>query len=88
MYLLLSLRLTPPCIITILITATLARYVGSGPLISAVLDERAENCQNNWWTNLLYINNYVAEDHMVSTIFIMAFVIGLCILLRVILTNK
>jgi hypothetical protein len=46
--------------------------VGSGPLLPPVFDEMAQECQDNWWTNLLYINNYVAEDRMVSTVFIMA----------------
>jgi hypothetical protein len=40
-------------------------------LLPVVVNERAEDCQNNWWTNILYINNYVAVDHMVSTFFIM-----------------
>jgi len=30
----------------------------------------AEDCQKYWWTNILYINNYVAVDHMVTDIFI------------------
>jgi hypothetical protein len=54
-----------------LINATLIRYVGSGPLLPAVTEQRAEECQKYWWTNILYINNYIGVDDMVSAIFIM-----------------
>jgi hypothetical protein len=69
-YLLLSARLTPPYAIGILITATLSRYVGSGPVFPASADQMAQDCHNYWWTNILYINNYIATDHTVSDIFI------------------
>jgi hypothetical protein len=69
-YLLLCARLTPPYAIGILITATLSRYVGSGPLFPAAADQMAENCHNYWWANILYIHNYIATDHTVSHIFI------------------
>ncbi|XP_033609915.1 nose resistant to fluoxetine protein 6-like [Cryptotermes secundus] len=52
------IRLTPPYAIVILINATLYRYVGSGPLLPASANQMAENCQSNWWTNIIYINNY------------------------------
>jgi hypothetical protein len=44
--------------------------VATGPLLPAITGEMAKNCQNYWWTNILYINNYVRVDHMVSNIFI------------------
>jgi hypothetical protein len=63
-------RLTPPYAVVILFVATLYRHVGSGPLLPAVTSGQAEDCQKYWWTNILYINNYVAIDHMVTGIFI------------------
>ncbi|PNF21710.1 hypothetical protein B7P43_G10358 [Cryptotermes secundus] len=62
--LLLSSRLTPPYAIVILITATVYRYVGSGPLLPASANQMAEECQSNWWTNILYINNYFDINRM------------------------
>jgi len=44
--------------------------VGTGPLLPAVTSGMAEDCQKYWWTNILYINNYVAVDHMVTDVFI------------------
>jgi hypothetical protein len=62
-------RLTPPYAIVVLFNATLYRYVATGPLLAEVTSEMAENCQKYWWTNILYINNYVAVDHMVRNVF-------------------
>jgi hypothetical protein len=62
-------RLTPPYAAFILFNATLYRYVAGGPLLAAVTDRMAENCHRYWWTNILYINNYVGVDQRVSDIF-------------------
>lgn len=50
--------------------ATVFNYIGKGPLWKVVAGADSEDCKNNWWANLLYINNYVKADHMVS-IFVM-----------------
>jgi hypothetical protein len=39
-------------------------------MLPAVTSGMAEDCQKYWWTNILYINNYIAVDHMVTDIFI------------------
>lgn len=39
--------------------------LGSGPVWPGLKIE-VENCQKNWWTNILFINNYVKVDEMVS----------------------
>lgn len=48
------------------IWATLYKYVGSGPFWPEV----PENvfCKTNWWANVLYINNIVRPESMVSFI--------------------
>lgn len=31
-----------------------------------IVDPVVEGCQKNWWTNLVYLNNYIDTDHIVS----------------------
>lgn len=59
-------RLTPLYMIVLGIWATLYKYVGSGPFWPEV----PENvfCKTNWWANVLYINNIVRPESMVSFI--------------------
>lgn len=50
-------------------------YIGDGPLWTEKLAIEANRCQENWWTNLLFINNYVHSDNQVkcllsSTLFV------------------
>lgn len=56
-------RLTPPYMLIILLYAGLGRYMGSGPQWLPEAGDR-ENCKTTWWTNLLYINNFVQSDKM------------------------
>ncbi|PSN39089.1 hypothetical protein C0J52_07349 [Blattella germanica] len=58
------IRLTPPYAMVILLTTTLLRYVSSGPLIKSFTEGSAKPCYENWWTNLLYVNNYIEADNM------------------------
>lgn len=37
--------------------ATLLVHVGTGPHWQIVRD-MGDSCKSNWWTNLLYVNNY------------------------------
>ena len=46
--------------------ATIFYKLGSGPRWDLVVGPEREYCQKNWWTNLLFINNYVNEHQMVS----------------------
>ncbi|XP_031623683.1 nose resistant to fluoxetine protein 6-like isoform X2 [Contarinia nasturtii] len=55
------LRLTPIMGIVILISLTLFKKIGSGPLwYSYIL--HAINCDKYWWSSLLYIQNYYNAD--------------------------
>jgi len=38
--------------------ATLYPYLGSGPF-SGITSHLAQNCEVNWWKNILYVNNFV-----------------------------
>jgi hypothetical protein len=51
----------------ILFYATLFYKLGSGPRWDAVIGPERDYCQENWWTNLLFVNNYVNDQRMVGT---------------------
>ncbi|XP_017789113.1 PREDICTED: nose resistant to fluoxetine protein 6-like, partial [Habropoda laboriosa] len=53
------LRLTPAYAMMIGFYATLFYKVGSGPHWDQWVGANRDYCQENWWTNLLYVNNYV-----------------------------
>jgi hypothetical protein len=59
-------RLTPIYAFVIFYYATLFNYTGSGPMWKVVAGQDSQDCRDNWWTNILYISNYVNADHMVS----------------------
>ncbi|KAJ9601024.1 hypothetical protein L9F63_000862 [Diploptera punctata] len=58
------LRLTPPYAFVIFFYATLLYHLGSGPLWNSQMGLNRDYCIENWWTNLLYINNYINIDRM------------------------
>ena len=45
----------------IMIYTTLILHVPDGPAMRQ-LDGGADTCQQYWWTNLLYINNFVPDN--------------------------
>ncbi|XP_046394956.1 O-acyltransferase like protein-like [Ischnura elegans] len=53
------LRLTPPYAVVVFFYATLLYRLGSGPAWDTLVGYNAKTCRLNWWTNLLYVNNYV-----------------------------
>ncbi|XP_068082673.1 nose resistant to fluoxetine protein 6 isoform X2 [Anabrus simplex] len=56
------IRLTPALAIVLLLQISLLRYAGSGPLWSVFQNLLKTNCEdNNWWINLLYVQNYVEQ---------------------------
>ncbi|KAK7866349.1 hypothetical protein R5R35_003276 [Gryllus longicercus] len=57
-------RLTPALAIVLLLTVSLLNFMGTGPLWNTVYDYQREACEQNWWTNLLYVNNFVHTDKM------------------------
>lgn len=67
MYLHRYLRLTPVVAAFILFTVSLMRHMGSGPLWNTYIDVADKLCVNNWWSTLLYVQNYVHPDSMVSS---------------------
>lgn len=51
----------------VLVSATLLEYMGSGPRWPFLTLYFQKNCQENWWSTLLYVQNYVNPQKMVST---------------------
>eukprot|EP00118_Oscarella_pearsei_P014025 m.117361 g.117361 ORF g.117361 m.117361 type:complete len:351 (+) comp37611_c0_seq14:1070-2122(+) len=51
-------RLSPPYFVTVLIGWKLVRYFGDGPMWATEWPIIEKPCDDNWWTNLLYINNF------------------------------
>jgi len=53
----------------LMIFATLLPYFGDGPLwqFSSLTNT---NCKKYWWTNILYVNNLVDVDKMVSVTYV------------------
>ena len=49
-------RLTPTYMAVILISVQLKRFFGEGPLWYSQYEDKL--CEEHWWTNLLYINNF------------------------------
>ncbi|XP_078686373.1 nose resistant to fluoxetine protein 6-like isoform X1 [Branchiostoma floridae x Branchiostoma belcheri] len=59
------LRLTPVYAFLILIYTCLLVYMGDGPYWATPSNwvmPGIHGCQHNWWTNLLYINNYFVDS--------------------------
>lgn len=59
-------RLTPVFAFVIFYYATIFDHTGSGPMWKMVVSPESKDCRNNWYLNLLYISNYVRDDHLVS----------------------
>ncbi|KAJ3617101.1 hypothetical protein MTP99_009098 [Tenebrio molitor] len=58
------IRLTPSYMVVIFFYCTLMSRIGDGPLWDSKIKLEQERCQKSWWTNLLYVNNYVKTEHM------------------------
>ncbi|XP_011298851.1 nose resistant to fluoxetine protein 6 [Fopius arisanus] len=58
------LRLTPAYAVVIGFYATLFYKMGSGPQWNTWVGSNRQFCVDNWWTNLLYINNYIDVGNM------------------------
>lgn len=60
------MRLTPVYLISILIYANILTVLGSGLFWNSADHIIVEPCFTNWWTALLYIQNYVNPEAMVG----------------------
>lgn len=60
-----NFRVTPAYMVIILFYMTWFPKMGEGPLWDDRLQLEKERCMESWWTNILYINNYVNTDKLV-----------------------
>lgn len=52
------LRLAPSFAALLLVCLSVYRHLGAGPLWNKILDSIVGPCQRNWWSALLFIQNY------------------------------
>lgn len=50
-------------------SATLLRYMGSGPLWYLIVENLEQPCIKNWWYTLIYIQNYIQPYDQVDFLF-------------------
>lgn len=62
------LRLTPAYAMMIGFYATLFYKVSSGPHWDQWVGANRDYCRENWWLNLLYLNNYIHLPRIVSKV--------------------
>lgn len=60
------LRLTPLLAISVLLSTTLIRFIGDGPIWPDLVEYVKNQCERHWWSMLLYVQNYVNPDDFVS----------------------
>lgn len=60
------LRLTPLLGFCILFAVSLFRFCGSGPFWSHLTGSIRAECEQHWWINLLYLQNYIHPEKIVS----------------------
>nr|XP_023017426.1 nose resistant to fluoxetine protein 6-like isoform X2 [Leptinotarsa decemlineata] len=58
------IRLTPVYLIVIGFYTTFLHRTASGPFWESRVGLERDRCLNSWWTNILYINNYVNSDQL------------------------
>lgn len=56
-------RLTPPLML-IIATSMLVPHMGTGPAWKETIVTAIDKCKANWWTNLIFINNFLSSEEM------------------------
>ncbi|PNF21716.1 hypothetical protein B7P43_G10362, partial [Cryptotermes secundus] len=60
------IRLTPALAVMVLMQLSLIEHMGSGPLWDKGNKHLTQLCQENWWSALLYVQNYVSDYRMLQ----------------------
>lgn len=56
------LRITPVYMVVVAFYIYILPHLGEGPLWESIVWRESDRCRDNWWTNLLYLNNYINVD--------------------------
>lgn len=59
-------RLTPLLAVVFLVSMTLMRFLGDGPVWPIWIQFFSKPCETYWWSTLLYVQNYVNPRDFVS----------------------
>lgn len=68
MYLHRFLRMMPLMIAAILLSMSLLRFLGNGPVWPLAIDILSGACKHHWWSTFTFTQNYVNPDNLVSLI--------------------
>lgn len=60
------IRLAPALGALILFLISIMKLIGSGPYYKFVIDTLAQDCIKYWWSALLFTQNYVNPNNIVS----------------------
>lgn len=58
------IRLTPVVVAIFIPVITISRYMGSGPMYQSLIVTERDKCLKNWWSFLLYVQNYVNYSNL------------------------
>ncbi|CAH0550012.1 unnamed protein product [Brassicogethes aeneus] len=58
------IRLTPVFVVVLAFHCTWLVHLPRGPQWHKAVEWEHHYCRKNWWTNMLYVNNYVDKEHM------------------------
>ncbi|CAH2063670.1 unnamed protein product, partial [Iphiclides podalirius] len=58
------IRITPAYVVVILFYMTWLPKIGEGPLWVNRMQLEQERCAENWWANILYVNNYIRTENL------------------------
>ncbi|CAH1365359.1 unnamed protein product, partial [Tenebrio molitor] len=58
------LRLTPTMLIVLAFHSTWLVHLTRGPFWDQTVGEEYRRCRRNWWTNMLYVNNFINKEKM------------------------
>ncbi|XP_063914236.1 nose resistant to fluoxetine protein 6-like [Zophobas morio] len=56
------LRIGPALLAIIAVNVTFVKYMVEGPYVVHILHELKTQCENNWWTTLFFVNNFVRNS--------------------------
>lgn len=59
-------RLTPTMLIVLAFHSTWLVHLTRGPFWDQTVGEEYRRCRRNWWTNMLYVNNFINKEKMVK----------------------